>query len=230
MPSSWRSRHRPPRPGRSGAARAIALSSDRPFLALALLNFVLVSSAVALLASLLPVYAHNSVGAAEHTIGLLFLAKSLLIIVLQLPVARAHEGYRRMTGLALTAGLLALAWLLVEATGLGADVAFLLVAVLVFAVGECLYDAIVGPLIADLASDELGGRYLAVNELSCRLGFIAGPGLGGFLLATSTQALWPVAASLCLAAAGGALALEQALPPAVRATPRRQADVSLRLR
>jgi MFS family permease len=47
---------------------------DRPFVALALVQVVLVAAAVAPLASLLPVYAHNTVGAAEHTIGLLFLA------------------------------------------------------------------------------------------------------------------------------------------------------------
>jgi MFS family permease len=125
-----------------------------------------------------------------------------------------------MSGLALTAGLFALAWLLVEAAGLGAGVGLLLVAVLVFAVGECLYDTIVAPLVAGLAPDELRGRYLAVSAFSWQLGFIAGPGLGGLLLATSTQALWPVAAGICLAAAAGVLALERKLPPAVRATPR----------
>ena len=86
--------------------------ADPALAAVALVTVLLVAAGVSLFASLFPVYAHNDVGVGERTIGVLFLLNSLLIIVLQLPVARAHEGHRRMRGLALTATAFAATWLL----------------------------------------------------------------------------------------------------------------------
>ena len=106
-----------PRRGRPAGYREVL--RDRPFRGVALVHFLLVAGGVSLLASLFPVYARNNAGAGERTIGALFLINSLLIVLAQLPVARAHEGHRRMTGLALTAGLFAATWALV----LGAPVA-----------------------------------------------------------------------------------------------------------
>jgi MFS family permease len=196
-----------------------AVLADRAFAALAVLTFLLVAAGVALLASLLPVYARNEVGASERAIGLLFLLNSLFIIGAQLRITRAHEGRRRMPGLALTAAAFAAAWLLVEGAGVAGSVALLVAAVLVFAVGECLYDTIVGPLVADLARDDLRGRSMAVSGFAWQLGFIAGPALGGVLLALHAQLLWPVAALVLLSAAAGALRLEQAIPATARVTP-----------
>lgn len=197
---------------------------DAPFRGLALVNVALVMGGIALLASMLPVFSKNEAGVSERTIGLLFLLNSLLIILAQLPVAKAHEGHSRMRGLALTAALFATAWLLVEAAplvGVTAAVLVLVLAVVVFGLGECLYDTVLGPLVADLAPKESRSRYMAVSGFSWQLGFIAGPGLGGLLLAASSRALWPAAAALCLVAALGALALESSIPVAYRITPRR---------
>ncbi len=202
---------------------------DRSFLGVAAVNFLLVAGGVALLASLLPVFARNEGGVSERTIGLLFLLNSVLIIVGQLPIARAHEGHRRMTGLALTGTCFAAAWLLVATIGtLGSAgvVAVLIVAVIVFAVGECLYDTVQGPLVADLAPEESRSRYMAVSGFSWQLGFIAGPGLGGLILAAGGAVLWPVAASVCLLAAITALALERSIPLPYRRTPKRPAIAS----
>ncbi len=211
----------------SGATAAAAggyrrVLRDRPFLGVAAVNFLLVAGGIALLVSLFPVFARDEAGAGEQTIGLLFLLNSLLIIVAQLPVARAHEGHRRMTGLALTGTLFALAWALVATAGsigAGAAVAILFLAVLVFALGECLYDTVQGPLVADLAPEEERSRYMAVNGFSWQLGFIAGPGLGGVLLTAGGVALWPVSAAVCLVAAIAALGLERLIPRAYRRTP-----------
>jgi len=208
-----------PRAAESGRGGYRIVLADRPFAALAVLTFLLVASAVALLASLLPVFAHDDVGASGRTIGLMFLLNSLVIVVFQLPIARSQEGRRRMRGFALTGLLFAAAWLLVETAGLLRADTLLIAAVLVFALGECLYDTIVGPLVADLARDGLRGRYMAVNGFAWQLGFIAGPGVGGLILDAHAQALWPAAAGLCVLTAAGALLLEAHLPAGVRVTP-----------
>src|SRR5262249_26443201 len=149
----------------------------------------------------------------------MFLLNSLVMVVFQLPIARSQEGRRRMRGFALTGLLFAAAWLLVETAGLLRADTLLIAAVLVFALGECLYDTIVGPLVADLARDGLRGRYMAVNGFAWQLGFIAGPGVGGLILDAHAQALWPAAAGLCVLTAAGALLLEALLPAGVRVTP-----------
>jgi MFS family permease len=206
---------------RAAAARGSygAVLRDRPFARLVTINFLLVVAGVALLASLLPVYAHDVAGIDARAIGLLFLLNSALIIAIQLPITRAHEGHRRSTGLALNAVLFATAWLLAEAAGHGAGLALLTLAVLVFAIGECLNDTIVGPLVADLAPDDRRGRYMGANAFSWQLGFIVGPALGGLLLGADQDALWPVAAAALLGAALLALRLERELPEAARRTP-----------
>jgi predicted MFS family arabinose efflux permease len=188
---------------------------DRAFRGAAVVPFLLVAGGVALFASLFPVFAKNDRGVSERTIGVLFLLNSLLIIVAQLPIARAHEGHRRSTGLALTACLFAATWTIVFATGtLGgaAAVALLVVAVFVFAAGECIYDTVHGPLVADLAPEVSRGRYMAINGFAWQLGFTVGPGLGGLVLAAAGGALWPAAAAVCGLAARVALGLERSIP------------------
>ncbi len=199
-----------------------AVVGDGVFLRLAALNFVFVAAAVALLNSLFPVFARNAAGVGERTIGALFLVNCLLIVVCQLPVARLHEGRRRMPGLALMSCCFAACWLgTIGAAQLGrlGATAVLVAAVVVFAFGECLYDTIYGPLVADLAPRELTGRYMAVSGFAWQLGFIAGPGLGGLLLGSLGTPFWALPAACCLLGGAGAIALETRLPPAARRTP-----------
>jgi len=186
------------------------------------LDVAVVARAIALLNGLVPVYARNTVGVRETAIGSLFLVNSLLIIGAQLPVARAVEGKSRARSLALMAALFASCWLLVLAAGshrLG--YALLLGGIVVMSLGECIYDSVRTPLIADLAPEGLGGRYLAAAGFSWQLGFIVGPAAGAALLGTGPNALWLAAAALCGLAALAALRLDPHLPDAVSFTPRR---------
>jgi MFS family permease len=198
---------------------------DRIFRRLLVLNFLFVIAAIALLNGLFPVFAKNQAGVSEDAIGLFFLLNSLVIIVAQLPTARALEGHRRARGLALMCVLFGCCWVLVELAGLArsyeAAILLIVVGIAVLSVGECLYDSIVGPLVADLAPEGRTGRYMAVSGLSWTLGFTAAPALGGALLGAEPFVLWPVAAGLALLAGVSALRFESSLPPGLRVTPRR---------
>jgi MFS family permease len=197
---------------------------DRPFLGLVALVFVWVASTVALINSLFPVYAHEQSSVSTHAIGVLFLVNSVAIIVLQLPLSRAIEGHRRMWTLALMAALFAAWWLLVLLTGARLDgrtaAAVLAGAVVVLAVGECLYDAVVSALVADLAPEGSTGRYLAASGLGWQVGFVVAPVTGGILLAARPPALPVVCAVVAAAGGAAALLLERALPAGARLTPR----------
>ena len=186
---------------------------------LSLLHFVFVLAVVSLLNAIFPVFARNQVGLDESAIGAMFLVNSLTIIVFQLPTARAVEGRRRMRAFALMGVLFALCWSLVLAGAL-AEPALVLVAagIVAMSLGECIYDAVYGPLVAELAPAPLLGRYMAVNGFAWQLGFITGPALAAIVLATEPYALWPLMSTLCLLGAAYALVLEPRLPDEARRT------------
>jgi MFS family permease len=196
------------------------VARDRTLLRVLALDFVLVAAAVAPFNSLTPVYARNTVGLREGLIGALFLINSLLIIGGQLPVARLVEGHRRARALALMAFLFAACWLLTLAAGLttSSGFALLLAAFAVMSAGECIYDSVRGPLVADLAPEGLSGRYLASAGISWQLAFIVGPAGGAALLGLSPVALWIAAAAACAAAGAAALRLDGLLPERARVT------------
>lgn len=209
----------PPRPG---GYRAVL--RDRPFAGVAALNLVWVVTTIALFNGLFPVFARNEGGISARSIGVLFLVNTLTIVVLQLPVARVLEGRRRMPSLALMATLFA-AWSLTLAGTAawldgGLAIGILAVGVAVLGVGECIYDSVHGPLVADLAPDGATGRYLAASGFSWQLGFIIAPAVGGVVLGAEPFALWPACAALCLAGGILALRLERVLPAEARTTGR----------
>ena len=171
---------------------------------------------------LLPVYAKNEAAVSETQIGLVFLVNTVVIVLLQLPMARLAQGRRRMPALGFLGLLWAAAWLIVPIAGsetAGAAVLILTGAMVLFAVGECLHGAVHAPLVVDLADPRLLGRYMALSALSWQVGFALGPAIGGFVLDVSPNGVWIGAAAFC--ALGGALAfaVETTLPARARRTP-----------
>jgi MFS family permease len=211
-----------PQPGRPTGSYAAVLR-DRPFLAFVAINTVFVAAGYAQLEAALPVFAKHEAGLTESAIGFLFLANVLVVVLVQMPVSRLIEGRRRMRVLALMTVVWASAWIVVGAAGLYLEAAaaalMLGTAVVCFALGECLHGPISGAVAADLAPEELRGRYMALSSSSFALGFALGPAAAGIVLGLSAFALWPVIAAACLAAGGCALALERRLPEQARLTP-----------
>jgi MFS family permease len=205
----------------SGGYRAVF--RDRPFVSFIALNTIFIAASIALLSELFPVFAKNEASVGESGIGLVFFLNTVLIVLIQLPIAKMQEGRPRMRALFRMAVLFGASWLLVLAGGLWLEgnsaTALFAFAFSVFAVGECLHGTVQGPLVSDLAPRRLLGRYMALSASSWQVGFIIGPAAGGFILQTQPFALWPVAAAVCLTGGFWALALERRLPAAVRRTP-----------
>jgi predicted MFS family arabinose efflux permease len=194
----------------------------RVFLGIVGLNVLFVTAGYAQF-ELLPVFAKNEASVSEKGIGVIFLLNTVVVALAQLPLAKILEGRRRMRALATMTVLWAGAWLVVLAGGawfeaVAAALVFGLAAV-VFGLGECFQGPVQGALVADLAPPRLRGRYMAVSTNSWDLGFLLGPAVGGFLLGVEPLALWPLAATVCLAAGMLSLAVERALPRELRLTP-----------
>ena len=207
-----------------------AVLRDRNFVALLSLNVLFVAVGYEVFA-LLPPFAKNYAGVSERWVGFIWLANTLLIVLIQLPVSKALEGRRRMVSLALMNLLWAVAAVIVLAAGelLTATSAALvfIVATMVFGVGETLQGPTQAPLVADLAPEHLRGRYFALGAMSWSAGSILGPAVGGALLGWHPLAVWPIAAAVCVVAAAGCLALERRLPERVRRTPKRVEPVTV---
>ena len=180
---------------------------NRVFVAVLALNFVFIAAAMAQFEKLFPVYAKNEAGLSEKGIGVIWFVNTVVIVLAQLPIARALEG-RRHALLALlgVTWAVALALIPVAATTLGGTAAFALffVSFSVFAVGECLHGTVQAPLVVDLADHRLIGRYMALSAFSWSVGFTVGPAIGAFVLKHAPDAWWLAAAAACLLAGAGA--------------------------
>jgi MFS family permease len=199
---------------------------DGPFMRYVLLNATFITIGMAVIVELLPPYAKNFAGVSEREIGLLWMFNSIVVVLAQLPIAKLSEGRSRMRALALMGFIWAGSMLLIGVAGTWTTAtsafALMAVAVIAFAIGECLHGIVHGPLTADLAPPQLVGRYMAFGSQSWQVGWIIGPAIGGFVLQHAPNALWPAAAALNVVAGLSALALERHLPRAVaRARPRR---------
>ena len=209
----------PQRDPEHAAGRYADVVRDRPFMRYVALNALFITIGMAVIVELLPPYAKNFAGVNEREIGVLWMINSLVIVLLQLPIAKLAEGHRRMQALALMGVLWAGAMLVIGGAGTWfsgtAATGLMAIAVITFGIGECLHGIVHGPLTADLAPPALVGRYMALGSQSWQIGWIVGPAVGGFVLQHAPNALWPAAAALNLAAAAAALALERHLPRAV---------------
>ena len=182
---------------RSTRSRAVtgAVLRDRNFLALTGLNVLFVAVGYEVFA-LLPPFAKNYAGVSEHWVGLIWLANTLLIVLIQLPVSKALEGRRRMAALALMNVLWAAASLIVLAgggllNGTSAALVFM-TATMVFARRRDAARARRRRRSWPTSRpSSLRGRYFALSAMSWSAGSILGPAVGGPLLGWHPLAVWP---------------------------------------
>jgi Major Facilitator Superfamily len=194
---------------------------DGALVRFALVNVVMIAVGWGILAWLVPPYARG-IGIGSGAIGLLVLANAATVVLAQVPIVKAAEGRSRVGALSLAAVcwiVACLLALLAQAGGPAVAYGCLLVAAVLFAVGECLHATSFLPLIADLAPIALRGRYLATASLSWWVGLGIAPTLGASLLAISPSL--PLVGGAALAATAIVLlhAFERALPLGARTVP-----------
>lgn len=210
-------------PAARSAGRYSLVIRDRAFMLLLLIIATLVTAAYAQVSTVLPPFAKEHARVSEAGIGIVFFVNTVLIVLAQLPLAKALEGRRRMRALALSAAIFAATSAAVLVAGHWLDASAAVVAlcgvIVLFSIGECLHGAVQNPLIADMAPEHLLGRYMALRTISWQVGFMVGPVLGSFLLERSAAALWLGAAAACVLAGIGSLALERHIPDHASRTP-----------
>jgi MFS family permease len=217
-----------PQPPRAAAAERPAggyrqVARDRVFVWLLVLTAVLVAAAYAQIATMLPPYVKEHAGVSEAGIGAIFFTNTLVLVVAQLPLAKALGGRNRLRALATAGAIFCATSIGVLAAGSWLDGTTAVIAlcsmIVVFSIAECLHGAVNNPLVADLAPPHLLGRYMALRTSAWQVGFLAGPALGSLLLVRSPTALWSGAAAACALAGAGFLLLERKMPPELAVSP-----------
>lgn len=209
-------------PATAGAARGryADVLRDRAFVRLVVLNIALVSAGIAPMLVLLGAYAKGQGHVSESAIGTIYAINTLTIVFAQMPLTRWAQQHPRMRVLQMGAMLWVGSWLVVLAAGLAtAPVATAVIigfAAVVYAIGECLYTAVMLPTATALAPEHLRGRYLGAMGLAWQTGFLVGPTAGGAILSVFPLALPAGCAVVSLAAALGTRLVDRSLQGTLR--------------
>jgi MFS family permease len=164
------------------------------------------------LASTLPLHV-EALGFTTATYGVLLSLNGLLVAATEIPTTAVTV--RLPPRLAIGAGF-ALIGLAFGGVGLAATVPILAVLVLLATFGEVLAMPVAGALVADLAPDDMRGRYQGALGAAASLGVAAAPAIGGTLYGWA-----PAAAFVTFAAVGllaGVLVATSRTAPAPRDT------------
>jgi MFS family permease len=193
----------PPTPGRRPSAPTyrglLAVPGMRALLLLHLVFFATVASAFTVG---LPLHLLRAAPGAAAAAGLVFAANTAAVVALQGPALRLVAGRPRTAMLAASLLCCALAWTVLGTLSPvlrgSAAVALVLAAAVAVAAGECLYNPIVEPLVADLAPAAALGPAFAALTVARQLGTGIGPVAVGFLMQSAGTAGWLVLALGCL--------------------------------
>lgn len=166
---------------------------DPVFRRIWLLTAALVAVGYGQFGTVFPAYAGRPGGIEPGAVGVAFAANTVGVVAFQLVALRLMTGRRRSTGVLLAASFWAVAWVVTlagGAAGSGHDaLALFALAGLVFAVGETFLSPALEPMVNDLATDELRGRYNGIFVLAWTTGYAVGPAVGGVALDTERYGL-----------------------------------------
>lgn len=193
---------------------------DGAFVRLVALNIAMVSAGIAPMLVLLGAYAKGQGHVSESAIGAIYAVNTLTIVVAQMPLTRMAQSHPRMKVLGAGATLWVGSWLIVLVAGLAtvpvATAVIIGFAAVIYAIGECLYTAVMLPTVTALAPEHLRGRYLGAMGLAWQTGFLIGPTAGGALLSAFPLALPAVCAAVCAGAAAGTRIVDRSLGSTLR--------------
>ncbi len=174
-----------------------SMLANRRFLAfffanmLAVASFFQWGSSVALLTL--------DLGYSTTVYGWLMAGNGLLIAFLEIPISQL--GRKRKPRYVIGLGFL-LCGLGVSICGFASGWIVLAVALLIFTFGEMISMPVAGAYTAELAPENMRGRYNAAVGLTWNLGHAAAPGIGLYLFKHSPNTLWIGMAILGIASAG----------------------------
>jgi MFS family permease len=193
--------------------------ADRFYLAL-LATDVAIAMGFGFAFAVMPGYA-KKIGIGEGTIGLLFGIGAIAVVFVQMFTLRWVAGRDRMYMLAVMNGFFGLAFLLhgfSAVTSVGMAIALIAVGQFVAGIGETFIAAVRQPFTAELAPDELMGRYYGLAAMVFQGSMGTASAIGGTLLDGPLSRLWIVAGGISVAGVLASLLLSPAAHHRLRVT------------
>ncbi|MGI8524277.1 MAG: MFS transporter [Nocardioides sp.] len=148
----------------------------------------------------MPVYFVKTIGLPGWVPGAVFVINTVMIGVGQGLVVRSMTGAIRSRVLLTAVGFTATSFVAMYAAGalsVALAVAVVLVAAVVYTLGEMVAGPVVGALAAEAPPDDLRGRYMSVNQLAWSVSGGIAPLLLSWLLDQGALPLWSGSLALC---------------------------------
>jgi MFS family permease len=181
----------------------------KPFVLTVLAEFAMCMS-IGMLLVILPVYAHDELGAGSFGVALVIGAVSPMILLSQ-PIA-GRIGDRRGRRILIVAGAL-IAAASVAAYSLASSLALLIAFRLFTGLGEAMVLVGAATIVTDLAPEKRRGEALSLYSLGLWGGLALGPLLGELVLGTDRFVeVWLLAAGFCLVSAAIGTQLPETSP------------------
>ena len=165
----------------------------------------------------MPVYFADLLGLPAWVPGAVFVINTVMIGLGQGVVVRSMTGAVRVRVVLLAISFTASSFVMMyaaDAVSVGLGTAVVLIAVVIYTLGELMAGPVLGALSAEAAPDEHRGRYMSVVQLGWNISGAVAPLLYASLLDAGSLAIWGGAVVLCALWALVSLRMAAALPRA----------------
>ena len=165
----------------------------------------------------MPVYFADLLGLPAWVPGAVFVINTVMIGLGQGLVVRSMTGAIRVRVVLLAISFTASSFVLMytaDAVSIGLGTAVVLLAAVIYTIGELMAGPVLGALSAEAAPDEHRGRYMSVVQLAWNISGAVAPLLYAALLDSGPLAIWGGAVVLCALWAAVSLRMAAVLPRA----------------
>ena len=144
----------------------------------------------------------RATGHSAATYGLLSSLNGLLVIILELPIAARTRRTRRQPTIAVGFLLIGIGIASLGLSPAAPAAPLLVTCVVLYSLGEMVFDPVAQAYTTELAPPELRARYQVAFATAVNSGYLLAPLLGGALYAHAPSALWSLCLVLTVLAAG----------------------------
>jgi MFS family permease len=166
---------------------------DRTLLRVVVASVVTITFGYAQFQAGFSAYVVGVAGVDARWLGWAFGANTAAIVLGQLVTLRLVKGRSRTRMLALAVAIWAVSWAVIVSSDLvsgSAAVTLVIVGLGVFGVGETLWAPVAPAIVNDLATEELRGRYNALQGMTWTVAMVIGPALSGLLIGNGLVGAW----------------------------------------
>jgi MFS family permease len=166
---------------------------DRTLIRVVTISIVVITFGYAQFEAGFTAYATEVAGVPPRWLGWAFGANTAAIVLGQLVALKLIKGRRRSTMLALCAAIWSASWAVIgfsDAIDGWVAIAMVIFGLGLFGLGETLWAPVAPAIINDLATEELRGRYNALQGMTWTVAMIIGPALAGLLIGNGLAHVW----------------------------------------